>query len=391
MNIAIFSSGVPSPVSCVFFSCAFLALAGCSAVPGQGPLTLDVDDVLAGSELSKGYVVLKLNSAIVGLMHSFKRPVLPEDFRKNLGPGKSSTIGVGDSLTVNIWEASPDGLFSTAERKHTSLQTVVDENGMIFIPYAGRVQAAGRSVEALRTSVEASLKGKAVDPQVQISVAENKSSTLTIVGDVNGPGQFPIPIKGLRLLDAVALAGGTREALFESIARITRGGRTATVRMEDVVTNPQNNIWLASGDSITVAHQPRTFSAFGAVKSSRLVPFQAEKLMLSEALAQVGGLSDRSADAGGVFLFRFEDRELARVLMPDRRDRLPVTTSGQVPVVYRLDFNQPDAFFLSQSFRMRDKDVIYVANHPTAELGKFLSMIVSPILGTARVVSDLGD
>ena len=192
-------------------------------------------------------------------------------------------------------------------------------------------------------------------------------------------------------MDAVALAGGTREAIFESVAKITRGGRTATIRMEDVASYPQNNIWLAPGDSITVTHQPRTFSAFGAVKSSQLVPFQAEKLMLSEALAQVGGLSDRSADAGGVFIFRFEDRDLARNLVPKEANRLPVNAQGQVPVVYRLDFKEPEAFFLSQSFRMRDKDIIYVANHPTAELGKFLSMIVSPLLGTARTVSSVGN
>jgi len=368
-----------------------IVLTGCTTLPGQGPLTMGMEDVVANGESTKGYAIVHLDPTVTLLMRSYQRGHIPEDFKTILGPNKSITVGVGDSLVVNIWEASPDGLFSTVERKQTSLQAVVDENGMIFIPYVGRVRASGRSVETLRRSVEEGLQGKAVEPQVQIIVSDNRSSALTIVGDVASPGQFPVPIRGLRLMDAVALAGGTREAIFESVAKITRGGRTATIRMEDVASYPQNNIWLAPGDSITVTHQPRTFSAFGAVKSSQLVPFQAEKLMLSEALAQVGGLSDRSADAGGVFIFRFEDRDLARNLVPKEANRLPVNAQGQVPVVYRLDFKEPEAFFLSQSFRMRDKDIIYVANHPTAELGKFLSMIVSPLLGTARTVSSVGN
>jgi Periplasmic protein involved in polysaccharide export len=368
-----------------------LVMAGCTALPGQGPLTMGVEDLVAGSHSGQGYALVKLDPKVMALMRSYQRGRLPDDFRKVLGRNNAHAIGVGDSLVVNIWEASPDGLFSTADRKQTSLPTVVDENGMIFIPYVGRIRAAGRSVENLRKSVEDALRGKAVEPQVQIILSDNRSSTLTIVGDVNSPGQFPMPVRGLRLLDALALAGGTKEAVFESVAEITRAGRTVTVRVEDVSFNPQNNIWLAPGDTVTVTHQPRTFSAFGAVKSSRLVPFQAERLMLSEALAQVGGLSDRSADAGGVFLFRFEDLELARAIAPDRADRLLVDGFGQVPVIYRLDFNRPDTFFLAQSFRMRDKDIIYVANHPTAELGKFLSMIVSPILGTVRTVSAVSE
>lgn len=366
-----------------------LLITGCTTLPGQGPLTMGMEDVVAGSESPKSYTIVHLDPTITGRMGAYHRWHIPGDFKTILGPNKVMTVGVGDSLTVNIWEASQDGLFSTGKIKHTSLQAVVDENGMIFIPYVGRVRAAGRSVETLRKSVEAGLQGKAVEPQVQIIVSDNKSSALTIVGDVTSPGQFPVPIRGLRLMDAVALAGGTKEAIFESVAKITRGGRTATIRMEEVASYPQNNIWLAPRDSITVTHQPRTFSAFGAVKSSQLVPFQAEILMLSEALAQVGGLSDRSADAGGVFIFRFEDLDLARNLIPKVASRLPVNAQGQVPVVYRLDFKNPKAFFLSQSFRMRDKDIIYVANHPTAELGKFLSMIVSPLLGAARTVSSV--
>jgi polysaccharide export outer membrane protein len=358
-------------------------LVGCTAVPGSGPLTAAVDTKTTTQAENKSYIVVPLNTAIVSVLRNYQFSGIPESFKSKLGNRQSMAIGAGDGLAVNIWEAAPDGLFSTTERKNATLQLVVDERGMVFIPYIGQVHAAGQSAEALRRAIEAGLKGKAAEPQIQVIVTENRSKVLIVVGDVTNPGAYPVPLRGLKLLDAVALAGGTKKAMFESTATVTRGTNNATVRLEDAVSHPNDNIWLASGDNITVAHQPRTFSAFGAVKNSQLVVFPAEKL--------VGGLSDRSADAGGVFIFRFESNDLVEQMLGKQTERLPTGDKRQVPVIYRLDFNKPESFFLSQSFQMRDKDVIYVANHPAAELSKFLTLIVSPLLGAARTAEVLGE
>jgi polysaccharide export outer membrane protein len=61
------------------------------------------------------------------------------------------------------------------------------------------------------------------------------------------------------------------------------------------------------------------------------------------------------------------------------------------PVIYRLDFDDPRALFIAQGLIMRDKDVLYVATHPMAELNKFLTSIVSPLLGTARSTAALAE
>jgi polysaccharide biosynthesis/export protein len=372
-------------------SVAISGLVGCTAVPGSGPLTSAVGTETTNKADHQNYSVLPLNTATLSYLRNYQFNGIPDSFKGKLGNRQSMTIGAGDGLAVNIWEAAPDGLFSTAEKKSATLQLVVDERGMVFIPYVGQVHAAGQTTESLRRSIEAGLKGKAAEPQIQVLVSDNRSKVLIVVGDVASPGPFPVPLRGLKLLDAVALAGGTKKAMFESTATVTRGLTSATVRIEDAVSHPSDNIWLASGDNITVTHQPRTFSAFGAVKSSQLVAFPSEKLVLSEALAQVGGLSDRAADAGGVFIFRFEPRDLVQQMIGKRADLLPTDDMRRVPVIYRLDFNKPESFFLSQSFQMRDKDVIYVANHPAAELSKFLSLIVSPLLGTARTAQVIGE
>ncbi|WP_173931549.1 polysaccharide biosynthesis/export family protein [Chelativorans sp. Marseille-P2723] len=366
---------------------ALLALSACAFLPGEGPSGLDISLAEAArSEKLNSYLMVPLTAVTVSKINFFEPISFPSEFKTSLGGSHAMTIGVGDKLLINIWEPSQDGIFATAENKQTALKAIVDEEGMIYIPYAGRIRAAGRRVESLRQAIQDGLKGKAVEPQVQVLLEENTANTIVVVGDVASPGLLPVPLRGVRLMEAVAQAGGTRAPTYESVATVTRGKRSGTVRLDDVAASAQNNIWLAPGDNVLVLHQPRTYSAFGAVKRSGLTPFKSETLTLVEAVAQAGGLLDARADAGGVFLFRFESRELARWLVDvgSGGGTLSAMTTERVPVIYRLDFKSPDSFFLAQTFRMRDKDVLYVANHPTAELSKFLSTIVSPLLGVAR-------
>ncbi|MEQ8373917.1 MAG: polysaccharide export protein, partial [Roseibium aggregatum] len=100
-----------------------------------------------------------------------------------------------------------------------------------------------------------------------------------------------------------------------------------------------------------------------------------------------GGLRDDRADANGVFLFRFEDAALVRKLKPLLADKL---TGQSVPLVYKLSLRDPKGFFMSQKFEMRDKDILFVSNHPTAELGKFLQ-IIAPLISNYSVVSNITD
>lgn len=365
-----------------------LVVAGC-AVPRHGPSLIDMELQQPDNDGNsfQEYALLRLDGEVVRAINYYVPQAFPSEFGSALGAGGRQTVGIGDQLLVNIWEASGDGLFSTVEKKQTTLQTVVDETGGVFIPYVGRVQAANRSVESVRRAIEQGLIGKAIEPQVQVIVAENQSSTIVVVGDVQRPGQYPVPIRGIRLMEAIANAGGTREAAFEAVATVTRGSRSGTVRLDDVMRHQRNNIGLQSGDNVLVLNQPRTYSAFGAVQRSDLVPFKSETLTLAEALAQVGGLRDNAAAAGGVFLFRREPADLAYALAPKQ---WVDSFAGEVPVIYRLDFSQPRAFFLARDFRMRDKDVIYVASHPSVELSKLLS-ILGPLLNVTRSAVTLAD
>ncbi|GGB48971.1 capsule polysaccharide transporter [Roseibium aquae] len=365
------------------------ALSGCAALPGDGPGAINIssDEVENGS-LSGGYTMVDLSPENIEVIQHYRPIAFANQFRSVGGGGSTTVLGVGDTLTVSIWEASRDGLFSSTEEGVSAIPVVIDEAGYIFIPYAGRIRAAGLSIEGLRQSIQQKLVGKAVEPQVLVSLRDKNSATAVVVGDVMKPGVYPLPIRQTRLLDLVAIAGGSRDATYETVVTLKRGARSGTTRLEHLIEYPENNVLIAPNDNILLSHRPRTFSAFGAVKANSLVPFKTQTVTLAEALATVGGLNDNRADAAGIFLFRFEDTALIRSLRPDLADRL--AGHSAVPVVYRLSLRDPKGFFISRFFELRDKDILYVANHPTAELGKFLQ-IIAPVISNTTAASNLFD
>jgi len=366
-----------SRLSALLSVVSLLLLVGCSHLPRSGPTGMAVNEWNGGEKsVAEGYAVVPLDVASVRTIGAYRPEYFPTEFRDVPVSGRSTRIGVGDQLKVSIWEASGDGLFSTADKKQTDIQLVVDATGQIFIPYVGRIRAEGESVETLRTIIQDGLKGKAVQPQVQITVTGEISNSVVVVGDITRPGLYPLSARGAKLLEMIAVAGGAREATYDTVATLKRAAQGGTVRLEDLIDHPENDIWLAPGDTVLLSHKPRTYAAFGAVQNTQLVPFKTRSVTLADALAQVGGLRDMTADAGGVFLFRYEVGELAQQLRPG----LPANLAGNiVPMIYRLDMTRPEAFFLARSFQMKDQDIVYVANHPVAEFGKFLQ-IISPLL-----------
>ncbi|WP_041375525.1 polysaccharide biosynthesis/export family protein [Polymorphum gilvum] len=373
-----------------------LFLSGCGALPGEGPSAIGItsEEISAqGSSVptgSESYAVVSIEPSNIDVIKAYRPLAFSNQFRGvGSGGGSSALLGVGDSLQVKIFEASREGLFSPGDSDSTLVPAVIDETGHVFVPYAGRIAAAGLTVEGLRASIEQKLVGKAVEPQVLVVVADKQSSTAVVVGDVGKPGVYPLPVRQTRLLELVAVAGGPRAATYETVVTLKRGPRSGTTRLEHLIDYPENNVLVAPGDNVLLSHRPRTFSAFGAVKANQLVAFKTKSVTLAEALATVGGLNDYRADAGGIFLFRFEDADLVRALKPELAGRL--SGGEQVPLVYRLSLRDPQGFFLARFFEMRDKDILYVANHPTAEFGKFLQIIAPLISNVATVNSSFFD
>jgi polysaccharide export outer membrane protein len=202
----------------------------------------------------------------------------------------------------------------------------------------------------------------------------NATSTVTVLGDVGQSGRYPLTAKGERVLDVIAVAGGSKQALAKSVVQITRGNRSITLPLTTVVTDTRQNVVLRPNDVVTVYFQPYSFTVLGAAGTNAEVPLEGTTVTLSQALGRVGGLQDNRADVRGVFIFRFED---PRALDPSLLVNARMTPEGKIPVIYRVNMKDPSTLLVAQTFPIKNKDVLYVANAPLADFAKFVGIVSS--------------
>ena len=299
-------------------------------------------------------------------------------------------IGPGDILEVVVWETQPAMLFSpmslgpnvnlTPTQAVTIPAQMVTPDGTINIPFAGRIPVKGRTTSEIEKNIVKSLQGKANQPQVLVRVVTNNTSNVTVIGDVAHSTLMPLTPKGERLLDAVAASGGVTQPVNRMSVQLSRHNVTATMALDSIIRDPGQNIFLKPGDVVTALFQPRSFSVLGATGKNEEIPFEAQGISLAQALARSGGLNDNRADARGVFVFRFEDAKLVAA-----KGEMKKTADGKVPVVYQIDLRDPASLFVTQDFRVQDRDVLYVSNSPAAEFDKFLSLVVSVAMPSVTV------
>ncbi|MGA7181527.1 MAG: polysaccharide biosynthesis/export family protein [Thiobacillaceae bacterium] len=320
-----------------------------------------------------------------------RRSAFSVDFPDN---GKRDyTVGPGDALEVSVWEAPPAALFgttaldpragATTSRVTTFPDQLISERGTINVPFAGEVPVAGKTPQKIQAVIAERLNGKANQPQVLVRVTHNATSNVTIVGEVGQSTRMPLTAKGERLLDAIAAAGGVRQPVSKITVQLTRGSQVQSMSLESIIEDPRQNVRLEPGDVVTALYQPLSFTVLGATGKNEEINFEAQGISLAQALARAGGVQDVSADASGVFIFRFED---PKTLSPGEGVG-PTTPDGKVPVVYRANLKNPATFLVAQNFPMHNKDVIYVANAPSAELQKFLNILTSSIYSVSSLVT----
>jgi polysaccharide export outer membrane protein len=369
-----------------------IGLGACSAVPGSGPTAHEIVQNESSGSVINGYVVVDLDPRVISIINKQPRVSLSGMFKSGKNP-PDVKIGVGDSVTVTIWEAAAGGLFSTASldrnspgsRTATLPEQEVAQNGTIQIPYAGRIKVVGLRPAEVEARIVEQLKGKAIEPQAVVTITRNRNNTVTVTGEVTNGALVPVSGKGDRILDVIAAAGGIKAPAHESFVRLTRGENTASVPFNTLLADARENVYVRPGDVLTVIREPQRFTAFGGTGRNELVPFDAAGMTLEQAIARVGGLLDFRADATGVFLLRFERASLVAELLPERQDQIE---TNWVPVVYRLNLRDANSFFLARAFQMRDKDILYVANAPLTEVQKVLNVIgtlASPVVQGAAV------
>jgi polysaccharide export outer membrane protein len=343
-------------------------------MPSSGPQDFQVKSEQTSS--GPRYAVVKLTPEVVGVLQEYGPGALAGSFPDKRRPD-SIKFGIGDVVSVTIFEAAAGGLFIPAEAgvrpgNFVSLPNQnVDSAGNITVPYAGAVRAVGRTPAEVQQDIVKSIGNRAIEPQVVVALITQNTSLISVLGEVNQPNRFPANAAGERVLDAITRAGGPKGPGWETWVTLERNGRRATVPFGSVVFSPLNNVWVHPGDSIYVYREPQVFLAFGASGQQGQFPFDMWKITMAQAMAKAGGLLDAQAEPAGVYVYRREPRELAERLGVDGSKYV----GPLVPVVYNVDFRDPAGYFLATKFDMRDKDVLFAANAATVETAKFLQFV----------------
>jgi polysaccharide export outer membrane protein len=380
---------------------AALGLGACAYVPSAGPTTREVRDAdnTTPAAAAAAIQIVDVNDAVARRLLAQRRQYL---FSETLLAAESGAevLGAGDVVTVDIWEAPPATLFGQptftavpiaagaapqlAGAHPTTLpDQMIDADGYISVPFAGRIHAAGRTVLQVEEEIVERLHGKANQPEAMVRLTHNSSHNVTVVGEVTNSLRVPLTPSRERLLDALAAAGGVRQPVNKMTIQVTRGGAVQSLPLDTIIRDPRQNVPLQAGDVITAIFAPLSFTALGASGKNEEINFEAQGITLAQALARAGGLVDAQSDSRGVFIFRFEKQNALD--WPHQ----PATTTpdGMVPVVYRVNLKDPGSFFVMQSFAMNDKDLMYVSDAPVAELQKFLNIVFSvvyPILNAKQ-------
>lgn len=233
-------------------------------------------------------------------------------------------LGVDDQIL--IWALEPEEL---------SGKTVqVSATGFVHLPLAGRVRAAGLTVEQLEADLAARLKQYVQEPQVAVTVTEFRSQPVSVIGAVNRPGVHQL--RGRKtLVEMLSLAEGLRPDAGHSV-KITRGiewgaiplpgvaldpsGRfsVATVKLKGVLEarNPEENIPILPHDVISAPRAEMVYVIGEVRKSGGFVLQDNETMSVLQALSLAEGLLRTAAPSG------------ARVLRPEpgggQRSEIPV-------------------------------------------------------------------
>jgi len=362
-------------------SACFLAMSGCTIIPGghfeglkQGEQTENLE-----RELEKVNIQL-IDSALISQHKDVQNTVDSQRKTRNANSALDLSnyeykLGVGDVLTIGVWDHPELTIPAAVQRTAEFDGFRVQADGTITYAYAPNIPAAGKTVAEVREELVKRLSRVIEDPQIDVKVVGFRSQKAYVTGEVNKPGVYAVTETPLTLIDALNQAGGLNDRADWKTVTFTRGNETEVIRLDDFYSKgdiSQNRL-LQHGDVVHVSrNDQRNVYVLGDVKRAGTVEVNRYGLNLAEALSEVGGIDERSADANGIFVLRKRDLE----------------KDGVIADVYQLHAKNVAALVLAEQFELDPQDIVYVTSAPLARWNKVISLLL-PALTTVDRLQDI--
>lgn len=346
----------------VLASC-ILTISGCTTVPGSN-IDSNVFELPRGpfeSPASEAVIIKISPDVIEGLIptgstkHSSFTAVPPVAYK----------VGPGDVLSIVVWDhpelTAPFGSFNNAEEQGN----VVRADGTIFYPFVGALEVAGLDPAQIQEKLSNRLSEFIENPQLDVRIAAYRSQRFAITGAVNRPGMFAVKDVPVTIVEALSLAGGLAPIANLHDAKLTRGNKTQTISIYDILYEgkTEQNYVLAHGDVLhMVPNENRQVYVMGEVTRPQSLSMPAQDLTLTQALAEVGGIVESRANAKGVYVVRQSPYD-------------------NIVDVFQLDMTEAWALALGDEFTLQSRDIIYVTAAPITRWNRWVSNVLPSLQG----------
>ena len=348
---------------------SFFVLAGCTLTPGSHISLPDGKSQFRDGDLYINIVQIgPQNVQLSKTANNKTEPVITQLHSEQDSP---YTIGIGDVVTVVVWEhpelTSPLGQFRSSDEQGN----IVYEDGTIFFPYAGKVLVKGKTVSEVREVIVNKLQEFIENPQVDVRVAAYKSQKYIVSGDVQSPGIYPITNVPQRILDALNLSGGISKDGNIYAVTLARGDEQIAIPMFELLYNGKTeyNVLLKDGDVLHVQENSnRKVFVMGEVVRPQTLQLSDFSISLTQALTEVGGINELKADSNGIYVVRsVSDNEID---------------------IFQISLEQAYYFALADKFDLQERDIVYVSAAPITRWNRFISNIL-PSITSIRTLDDI--
>jgi polysaccharide export outer membrane protein len=235
---------------------------------------------------------------------------------------------------------------------------VIYDDGTVFVPLIGKVQAAGLTVDEFRFGITRALSRMVRDPQVEVSVAAYRSQRVFMAGEVNTKGVLQITDQPLYVADAIALSGSFTGDADLPATMLMRAGKIYPLDLERMfyAGDMSANVLLTDGDVLTIPDRKgRKVYMLGEVSNPKSYEMRRGRMTLAEVLADAGGPNPLFSNTGQLFLIRAD-------------------AEGR-PVVYVLDARSPVSMVMAEQFTVFPRDLIWLDPTGLARVGRVIGQV----------------
>ena len=352
----------------IFAFIFFLFLTSCTVIPGTHISNLETSGLIFSKKNDIDLIpitqelISKMQSEEIRIESAINTSL--QDEMNNY----TYLVGVGDVLNIIVWDHPELTIPQSGQRSAAEAGNFVHKDGTIFYPYVGKVSVIGREVTQIRDDITRGLSTYINNPQVDVNVAAFRSQHFFVSGAVKNPQMIPVRNVPITILDALSISGGMAPDADWSSATLTsnNNGELVTEAIDLSVLLEQGvlkqNRLLKSND---VLHIPRNDAlkvfVMGDVVNATTQQIGRRGMTLAEALNNVGGINEASANASGIFVLRASD------------------PASKLVDIYQLDVSMGPRLILSTQFKLQPKDIVYVTSAPVARWNKLLAQLTSSL------------